>query len=228
MAEINSLGLRLIQEFEGLRLVAYDDLAPNKVLKPGDAIKGTLTIGHGHTGPDVVIGLEITEAEAERLLKADLDEAERAVADFTEAPLNENQFSALVSFVFNVGAGNFRRSTLLKKLNREDYEGAAEEFARWNKSKGQVLAGLTRRRAAEKALFLKPVHQTGATESPDDVKPGSDTKKALGIGGGVAAGAVTVINEAVEAGKGLPWWVIAIGVAIGLGVAGYLIWRKRK
>lgn len=228
MQEINTLGLKLVKEFEGLRLVAYDDLAPNKVLKPGDAIKGTLTIGHGHTGPDVFIGQAITEEEAERLLRADLDTAENAVAELVEVPLNENQFSALVSFVYNVGSGNFLKSTLLKRLNRGEIDRAAEEFARWNKSKGQVLVGLTRRRAAEKALFLKPVQQTGATESPDDVLPSIDGKAASKIAAWVATTIGGAWAGAKEAGMGT-WEAVAIvGVIAAAGVAAWLIWRKRK
>jgi lysozyme len=146
-------GVAMICEHEGFMPRAYDDFAPKKVLKPGDKVRGTLTIGYGSTGPHVYIGKEITEAEGKELLKVDLQTAESAVTKAVKVPLKQNEFDALVSFVFNVGGGAFRSSTLLKKLNAGDRIGAANEFERWNKSKGIELAGLTRRRLAERNLF---------------------------------------------------------------------------
>ena len=143
-------GVALIKRFEGLELEAYQDIA------------GIWTIGYGHTGPDVKPGMKITEAEAEALLKRDLKPREEAVARLVNVPLNQNEFDALVSFVYNVGAEAFRKSTALKRLNKNDRIGAAEALTWWNKATvGGVLrevAGLTRRRAAERALFLEPVN----------------------------------------------------------------------
>lgn len=133
-------GIDLIKEFEGLYLNAY--LCPAKVW----------TIGYGHTRT-AMPGQSISEARARELLREDLAEFERAVGNQVVAPLNQNQFDALVSFAFNLGAGNLARSTLLRRVNMRDYAGAAGEFARWNKAGGKVLNGLTRRRAAEAALF---------------------------------------------------------------------------
>lgn len=138
---INSSGLRLIKSFEGLRLQAYQDAV------------GVWTIGYGATR-GVKPGMTITEAEAERLLKEDVNRFEEAVNSAVKVPINDNQFSALVSFSYNVGSGALRGSTLLKLLNRGDYSGAANQFPLWNKAGGQALAGLTRRRKAEQALFL--------------------------------------------------------------------------
>jgi lysozyme len=138
----NDSGKDIIRQCEGLRLKAYRCPA------------GKLTIGYGHTGADVKTGMTITAAEADALLSRDLIAAEMAVSGAVTVPISENQFSALVSFVFNLGAGNFCGSTLLKKLNANDIFGAADEFPRWNKVNGQVLAGLTRRRNAERTLFL--------------------------------------------------------------------------
>lgn len=135
-------GVAQIQDFEGLRLATYKDAV------------GIPTVGWGHTGPDVKMGVTITRAEAERLLREDLHDFERAVSRVVRVGLNQNQFDALVCFSFNVGAKALENSTLLKKLNAGDYAGAAEQFLRWNKASGQVLPGLTRRRAAERALFL--------------------------------------------------------------------------
>lgn len=225
MRKINSAGLKLVQEFEGCRLTPYDDLDPHRVLKPGDKIKGTLTVGYGHTGPDVKIGETITQAKAEKLLADDLDEAEQGVADLVTVGLSSNEFSALVSLVFNIGAGNFNKSTLLRKLNAEDRLGASQEFARWNKSKGNVLAGLTRRRAAEAALFLKPDDPQPAagkpTESPDGVEARPKKRSMVDI----LLGGAPIVGAAFA---GWDWRaLVAIALVVG-GIAFWLIRRGRR
>jgi len=139
---IGKAGLDLIKSFEGLKLKAY--LCPANVW----------TIGYGHT-KTAKSGVVIDEATATQLLISDVAFAEKAVNRLVQKPLNQNQFDALVSFVFNCGEGAFRSSTLLKKLNSGDYSGAHTEFAKWNRGGGKVLAGLTRRRSAEAALFSK-------------------------------------------------------------------------
>lgn len=135
-------GVNLIKSFEGLELKAYRDSV------------GVLTIGYGSTGSHVYVGQTITEAQAETLLKSDLVRFEKGVSDLVKVPLNQNQFDSLVSFSFNLGLANLKSSTLLRKLNSLDYAGASLEFPRWNRAGGVVLNGLTRRREAEKALFL--------------------------------------------------------------------------
>lgn len=142
--QINELGLDIIRESESLELEAY--VCP----------AGVLTIGYGHTGPDVYHGQFITEAQANELLAQDVAFAEHGVLNLAPPDLTSNQFSALVSFVFNVGVGAFENSTMLRKLSAGDDQGAANEFPRWNKSRGRVLNGLVRRRAAEQELFLTP------------------------------------------------------------------------
>lgn len=139
---ISEKGLALIKQFESLRLATYKDSV------------GIPTIGWGHTGPEVKMGQKITQEEAVRLLRADVARFEKAVGRVVRVVLNQNQFDALVSFSFNVGAQALEDSTLLKKLNAGDVQGAADQFPRWNKAGGEVLAGLTRRRAAERSLFL--------------------------------------------------------------------------
>jgi lysozyme len=131
----------MIKHFEGLHLRAY--LCAN----------GIWTIGYGHTS-GVTPDSEIAAEEAERLLSLDVREAEACIYFCRECPLNQNQFNALVSFVFNLGCRRFRTSTLLKKLNDGEYAGAAEEFPRWVKAGGVILPGLVRRREEEKKLFL--------------------------------------------------------------------------
>jgi len=154
--KLGAAGRRLIQLYEqgpdgGPALKAY--LCP----------AGVWTIGWGHT-KGVKEGDTCTPEQADRWLDEDTDWAERAVNDLVEVPLNQNQFDALVSFVFNVGRGSghddphgpsgFMGSTLLRLLNMADYAGAANQFRRWDKSKGRVLNGLVLRRMDEKALFL--------------------------------------------------------------------------
>ncbi len=139
--QINSKGLRLLKSFEGLRLEAYLDAV------------GVWTIGYGTTS-GVFPGQRITEAQAEEFLRRDLRRFEAAVTDLVTVSLNDDQFSALVSFTYNVGEGAFGGSTLLRLLNQRDYRGAAEQFQRWNLGDGVELPGLTRRRRAERALFL--------------------------------------------------------------------------
>lgn len=144
--------------WEGEVLHAYDDLDPKaRPVSVGAPVKGTLTIGVGHTGADVHPGMTITKEQSRAFLAADLGNAVSAVREAVKVPLNENQFGALVCFVFNIGGGAFRKSTLLKKLNAGDYAGAEAEFKRWNKSNGKVLPGLEKRRADEAALFAAPV-----------------------------------------------------------------------
>jgi GH24 family phage-related lysozyme (muramidase) len=138
---INSKGLRLLKSFEGLRLDAYIDPV------------GVWTIGYGTT-TGVRPGMRITEAQAEAFLKRDLARFEKAVADLVKVRLNSDQFSALVSFTYNVGEGALASSTLLRLLNQGDVLGAADQLLRWNRGDQGELPGLTRRRKAERALFL--------------------------------------------------------------------------
>ena len=145
-------GVALIKAHEGLRLEAYPD--------PAHGWK-VATIGYGHTTaagpPKVERGMKITEAGADAILRQDLAKFERYVTDAVKVPLNQNEFDALVSFTFNLGPGNLRSSTLLKKLNAGDRAGAADEFLKWTKAGGKTLPGLVKRREAERALFRAPM-----------------------------------------------------------------------
>ena len=137
-------GLHLTENFEGLRLTAYPDPATH-----GDP----WTIGYGHTGAEVHQGMIITQEQAEEFLMQDVQKAVQTVNLKVHTDLTQNEFDALVDFVFNCGAGNFAGSTLLKKINAGDMEGAALEFQKWDKAAGHVMAGLVRRRQAETDLF---------------------------------------------------------------------------
>ncbi|MGK7954954.1 MAG: glycoside hydrolase family protein [Crocosphaera sp.] len=152
--KISQEGINVIKKFEGCKLRTYRDTG------------GIPTIGYGHTGSDVYLGECISEREAESLLKKDVERFEKAVSTEVRVPLSQNQFDALVSFAFNVGQGNLHSSTLLRKLNQKDYQGAAHEFPRWCKdSRGQELLGLKRRREAEKKLFLNTTTKSNKIET---------------------------------------------------------------
>lgn len=139
--KIGSKGLELIKHFEGCELEAYKCPA------------GVWTIGYGHI-KGVQEGMTITEMQAEEMLQSELIEYEGYINDLVEVELNQNQFDAMVSWVYNLGGGNLRASTLLKVLNAGNYAGVPEQMLRWNKAGGKVLEGLTRRRQAEADLFV--------------------------------------------------------------------------
>ncbi|NWA25523.1 lysozyme [Pseudomonas gingeri] len=134
-------GIKLIKSFEGLRLNAYQDSV------------GVWTIGYGTTR-GIAAGMTITTDQAQRMLQNDIGRFEPQLDALAKVPLNQGQWDALMSFIYNLGAANLGSSTLLKLLNAGDYAGAAAQFPRWNKAGGQILAGLTRRREAEQAIFL--------------------------------------------------------------------------
>ncbi len=145
--KISEKGLNLIKEFEGLRLKPYKDAV------------GIPTIGYGNTyyedGRKVSLSdPAITEARATDLLKMVVKRYEDAINRYVQVPITQNQFDALVSFAYNVGNENVRKSTLMKLLNRKQYTEAADQLLRWNKAGGKTLKGLTRRRQAERTLFL--------------------------------------------------------------------------
>lgn len=143
--KFNDAGLALIKSFEGCRLTTYEDIV------------GIKSIGYGHTGPDVKEGETINQAMADLLLKKDLEVFTAGVTVLVHGVnLNDNEFSALVSFAFNLGLHTLANSTLLRKIQLGDVSGAALEFPKWNHAGGEVVSGLTRRRSAEQALFRAP------------------------------------------------------------------------
>jgi|TARA_Y100000389_G_scaffold196468_1_gene229433 lysozyme len=145
--KISQEGLALIKRFEGCRLEAYKCSA------------NVLTIGYGHTG-GVKETDTITQEEADELLEKDVLKFEEYVEDNVIVELDQSQFDALVAWTFNLGPGNLRESTMLKKLNDADYASVPSEMKRWNKAGGKTLDGLIRRRNAEALLFQsKEWHQ---------------------------------------------------------------------
>ena len=148
--KLNINGKNLIKLYEGLKLDSYQCSA------------GRWTIGYGSTfyedGSPVKMGDKITKERADSLLEKVSDSFAAKVKGLIKSDINENQFSALVSFSFNVGIGNLKSSTLLKKVNANPMDASIRnEFLKWNRASGKVLAGLTRRREAEANLYFKPL-----------------------------------------------------------------------
>jgi lysozyme len=152
---INDQGIELIKSFEGL----HDGDKTTPLYEPIRCPAGLWTLGWGN-----IYGLDgrrvtanhraITLVEAEELLVRDLKKFESQLARLVRVKLSENQWSALTSFIYNVGSGNFQASTLRSCLNRGQFQRAADEFPKWRRAAGRILPGLVRRRAAERALFL--------------------------------------------------------------------------
>ena len=133
-------GVSLIKKFEGCELEAYKCAA------------GVWTIGYGST-KNVQEGDVISQSHADHLLEVELEEYEGYINDLVTAPLNEDQFSALVAWVYNLGPNNLKSSTMLKVLNEGKYDEVPHQMQRWNKANGEILEGLVRRRKAESLLF---------------------------------------------------------------------------
>lgn len=204
--KISLSGLGLIQRHEGLRLQAY--------LCPGDV----WTIGYGHT-KNVRHDDQITEAQAKKFLLEDVEAFERVVNAAVRVEINQNQFDALVSLAFNIGAQNFRTSTLLKKLNEGNYLAAAAEFKKWRKGGGKVLPGLVKRRKEESELFLKPLRKSRTVA-------GAGTAATSGTAAAIvsalqdtipaAQDAVRPLSEYLEIAKYVLLFLVVAGAAVAL------------
>jgi lysozyme len=174
--EYSTTGFSLTRSFEGLRLESYQDSV------------GNWTIGYGHTGPEVQAGQRTTELEAEVLLRKDLAAAVACVRRAVRVELTQSQFDALVDFCFNTGRGNFLNSSLLRYVNRGEFESVVVQFGLWVHAGGEVVPGLVRRRAAEAALFAghgfpsssSQVRQSHATVA---VSANTESGSALGVTG---------------------------------------------
>mgnify|MGYP001809636517 FL=1 len=233
----------LVQACEGLRLAGY--LCP----------AGIPTIGWGHTGPEVRVGMTVTRTQAEAWLDLDLSGAAAAVDRLVTVPLTEGQRAALISFAFNLGQGALRTSTLLKKLNKGDAAGAADQFALWVKASvtrqgrtvKETLPGLVKRRRAEAALFRgedwrAAFDDTGATTSAVEpaIKPlARSVTVQTGAGGLGLAGVVLAVQELRDthdalkgAFDGLPagnaGWLAAGVLALAVGVMLYRRWDDQR
>jgi len=235
--KISDDGVKLVQKFEGLHRVQPDGMV-NAYRCPA----GKWTCGWGAT-KGVRSGTKWTKEYCEMRLIEDLAEHSKAVKKYVQVPLSQGQFDALTSFVFNLGEGNFRSSTLLKKLNKGLYDDVPEQIMRWNKARvdGKLtpLKGLTRRRAAEAAIFSRDAAMPSDEGGPDMVqKPTAEAPKSLvksktmaGVG---IAGTATAMNEMAGQLQGLVAYadslktiflICAIG---GIALAAYARWKDNK
>lgn len=188
--QINDEGLALIKQAEGLRLTAYKDPV------------GVLTIGYGHTSaagaPEVKPGMKISQELAETILKTDLQKYEKAVDDAITVELTENEFSACVSLCYNIGPGNFAKSSVVRFINQGRMADAADAFLLWNRAGGKILPGLVKRRAAEAALFVKGAKEDqGKVDAPETATGKPLSLSTTNVAAGVAA-AATISASAKE------------------------------
>ena len=212
-------GLDLIKQFEGFRSEAYRDVV------------GVLTIGYGFTS-NVREGDTMTKAQANARLARELSGYELAVKVATDGQCNQNQFDALVSFCWNVGIEGMQRSSVIKSHRRGDYQAAARAFGLWTKAGGRVWPGLTRRRAAEAALYLEPEEQDAPQDMPQAVEPESSLARSPIVT--VTTGTAT-IGVAAEAARGVKdirdslgeWLPFAIVAAL-IGAAAFVVWQRVK
>lgn len=217
---VNTTGLEHIKRWEGLKLTAY--LCP----------AGKLTIGYGHTSaaglPLVTRMMTISKAQAELILKRDLAQFEQAVSESVAVKLNDNQFAVLVSFAFNIGIDHFKKSTLLKKLNKGDYAAVPGELMKWvkathpNTGKKQTIAGLVNRRAAESGLWVK-----GAFVSSAYVMSTADKQNAI-LKPEVVGPAIGALSgmTGFAAGNGPAQWAFA-AIMVGAFLFGAVYFAAR-
>ena len=159
MADFNQAGLKLLEQWEGCILFAYDD-ANDQPVKPGQQVHGTITIGYGHTGTDVFPGLVWSQDQADEALQHDVSATSNQITPLIKVNLSDNQFSAFVCFAFNIGIAGFAGSSALAFANRGDFADVPAHIMLWNKTtiNGHtvVSAGLTKRRQAECDLWSAP------------------------------------------------------------------------
>lgn len=196
----------LIKKWEKLVLHSY---------KPTP--KDVWTIGWGHTH-GVLPNQTITPAQAEVFFKADVSWVEHFMATKIKVPLSQNQYDAVASWVFNVGETQAAKSTLVRKLNVKDYEGAAREFLKWNKQAGKVLNGLTKRRAEEMEYFLLSKNTSdNSVGKPDGVEPLKPLVKSKETLGGLLTALIgSGLPFLTNKGEGLVGGLSVVLVAFGL------------
>ena len=233
---VSNSGINVVKKFEGLHKIQDDG-----TIAAYRCPAGKWTIGYGHT-KGVKSGMRVTEEEAEQFLHEDLEDAGNVVRRYVKVPLTQTQYDALVSFIFNLGSENFRKSTLLKKLNVGKYEDVPAEIYRWNKARVdgelRVLPGLTRRRSAEAALFAidAALPSDGGDLMPQ--KPVQEALKPLTksktMAGASLAGAGTILSETASQLEGLVSYsnvaqVLFLLVAVaGIGLVAYSRFKDHK
>lgn len=212
---VNAETIQHVRRWEGLKLTAYPD--------PGSRNGEPYTVGFGHTSDGhmkVYRGLTITPAQAEAALEYDLNETATAVDELVKVSLTDNQFGTLVSFAFNVGLKAFKRSSLLKRVNKGELDAVPAELAKWKYNDGKVMTGLVNRRAAEAGLWAKGEHVSSRGVEAKE-KP-IVTKENIGWGAGLLAGLGTLF-----AGTGPVQWALAALLIASFGIGAYLLLTKR-
>ena len=212
--KLSPQGLEKLRQLEGLRLTSYQCSA------------GVWTIGYGSTR-DVVPNMRITRQEAEDRLKRDVAKFEEAVNESVQVRLTQEQFDALVLFAFNVGIGAFRKSTLLRELNKENYDAVPIQLARWNKVGGKVVRGLVNRRAAEIAMWGSPT----TNDTPDAPKPLTQSRTIAGVGLVAISETAQQVTQALEPAVGYSDTLKAVFVLatlIGVAVIAYARWDDHR
>ena len=215
--KIDATGLALLKDFEGCSLTAYPD------------ITGVPTMGYGFT-VGVKMGDTMTQEQCDDRLQREIRAYEIAVWNAVAGDVTQNEFSALVSFSWNVGIAGMQKSSVIRAHNRGDKQAAARAFGMWNKAGGKIISGLTRRRAAEAAMYLtdgeadEPMPQVVDAEKPM-------TSSTTVIAGGTAAIATaTQIADAVGKLKGsvssLDAWLIPALAVVALVAIGYIIYER--
>ena len=205
-------GIELIKQYEGYRAKAYRDAV------------GVWTIGYGHTSmagkPEVTPTLSITREAATEILRQDIETFARGVSAAVKGPLSDAQFSALVSFAYNVGPGNFKSSGVLAAVNRRDFDMVPRRLALWNKAGGQVLPGLVKRRAAEAALFMAE-SKAENPGLPVDVPKGKPVAQSKTVWSALAAMLLAILQFWTFATFKLSLLLILAGVLIAMAIIIY-------
>lgn len=219
MAYANEETIKTLKRLEGLHLEAYPD--------PGSRDGTPWTIGYGHTSDDhlqVTPGLKINESRADAALRHDANEAGETVNSLVKVPLTDNQRGALISFVFNVGAGQFKKSTLLKRLNRGEYDAVPAELAKWKYNDGKVMQGLVNRRAAEAGLWAK-----GEFVASQHVQPSTAPTATVALKPEVlaAAGGILTAGAGVAQGDGPVQLALGAALLIGAVLIAFIVMRRQ-
>ena len=212
--QISPHGLEKLKQWEGLKTKAYKDSG------------GVWTIGYGHTAvagePKPRAGMVITAAEAERILLKDLTQYEAAVENNVKVELNDNQFAALVSFVYNIPLASFKKSTLLKKLNAGNYDAVPTELMKWTKAGGKKLQGLVNRRRAEGYLWMEGAFVTSKDVVPEPKKENLLLKPE--VLGPVISAASGLTGFAT--GSGPFQWALAAIMVIGVAIGSFYFLKR--
>lgn len=226
--KISQRGREKLKQLEDVRYVAYQD------------DKGVWTNGVGHTGPDVFKGQVVDDAQVERWLTEDLRVAESVVNRLVRVTLTQHQFDALVLFVFNIGETQFAGSTLLRLLNKGQYESVPSELMKWNKitvnKKKVPNRGLTNRRAKEASLWSSGAAISRLVAEPPAPKPLKQSNTARGLGlssvgtlGTAATDAAQQVQVLADYSETIRWiFITLLLVGIGLTAYGFINARKRE